>query len=479
MERLYREYKNEIEFLIVYIREAHPEMLRKGNKTGVVGRPKDIDERLILATECVTRYKFSIPMVIDAIEGGVNSDYQAAPVRVTITDKDGKVAYYAGRGPFDFRLSKVESVLKKIVAHEGFLPPPPPAAWGKTVDGLRLGLSLDPANPMPGEPVTVILSFRNMGKKPLYFYYRAADPFENLELKDKRGRTLKLEAAGGNDRMAAMMSRGRGGFRIMPQKIDGGASFKIDIEAKLVPVDDPAELAKGSFQARYSLEVTSEMVEPVRRYRDWPYWTGKVVSGAFDFVVKPPKVQTCMSCHGVEDRHHVEENDCARCHIGEEGTEDFTTRKDACSSCHPREGIQGRRLIPETTGSYAVHIAGKTAAGKTAAGKTAAGKTANDACLRCHDHGEHQKGNIRLIDPCSMRKRLWTGSETEFCLRCHDGDLPAGLSFPPSKDNRYVKTAFLDSPVFLEGKGCTDCHTSHGSSIPPLLRKEGIVSPHE
>ena len=53
MERLYASYNEDIEFLIVYVREAHPEMLREGNKTGIVGRPKDIDERTILASECV------------------------------------------------------------------------------------------------------------------------------------------------------------------------------------------------------------------------------------------------------------------------------------------------------------------------------------------------------------------------------------------------------------------------------------------
>ena len=36
--------------------------------------------------------KFTIPMVIDGMEGKVNSDYQAAPVRVTITNVDGRVA---------------------------------------------------------------------------------------------------------------------------------------------------------------------------------------------------------------------------------------------------------------------------------------------------------------------------------------------------------------------------------------------------
>jgi hypothetical protein len=130
MERLYASYNKDIEFLIVYIREAHPEMLREGNKTGIVGRPKNLDERTILASECVAKYKFTIPMVIDGMEGKVNDDYKAWPVRVTITDIEGKVAFYAGPGPFDFRIPPVERVLKKLVANGGRMPPPPVPKWG-------------------------------------------------------------------------------------------------------------------------------------------------------------------------------------------------------------------------------------------------------------------------------------------------------------------------------------------------------------
>ena len=75
IERLYASYNDQIQFLIVYIREAHPNLLKEGNKTGIVGRPKTFDERVILASECVSKYKFTLPMVIDSMDGKVNSDY--------------------------------------------------------------------------------------------------------------------------------------------------------------------------------------------------------------------------------------------------------------------------------------------------------------------------------------------------------------------------------------------------------------------
>ena len=48
-------------------------MLKSGNKTGIVGRPKDFDQRTILATECLLKYKFTIPTVIDYMDGKVNA----------------------------------------------------------------------------------------------------------------------------------------------------------------------------------------------------------------------------------------------------------------------------------------------------------------------------------------------------------------------------------------------------------------------
>ena len=65
-----------------------------------------------------------------------------------------------------------------------------------------------------------------------------------------------------------------------------------------------------------------------------------------------------MSRHGVEDCHHVADLGCERCHVGEEELEDFGVSRSACSNCHPREGVQGRRLILGATGSsipHAVH----------------------------------------------------------------------------------------------------------------------------
>jgi hypothetical protein len=193
MERLYASYNGHVEFLIVYIREAHPEKLKEGHRTGVVGRPDNIDERVILATECVTEFKFTMPMVIDGMDGTVNSDYQAAPVRVTITDVDGKVAFYAGRGPYDFRLPPVERTIRKLIANNGHIPAPPEPKWSQPVNGLRLGLSFDPEKFSLGEHVAAQLRFENISDEPIALYHQTGDAAKNFAISNDSGQTLTME----------------------------------------------------------------------------------------------------------------------------------------------------------------------------------------------------------------------------------------------------------------------------------------------
>gem|GEM_PF-289190 len=474
---MYREYKNDIEFVIVYIREAHPELLREGNATGIVGRPDNLDERIILATECVSQFEFTIPMVIDGMQGTINADYDAAPVRVTITDRDGKVAYYAGRGPFDFRLSKVEKVLKKLVAHGGRVPPAPPVSWGEPSDGLRLGLSFDPPHPAPGDDVAVILAFENVLDKPLYLYYQSADPFQNLTVQGPGGRSLALESTG-VDPLASMRSRGdgrRGGgghraglgsFRIFPQKIAAGETLRTDIEGRIPKTQDADHLGHGAYQARFAFEVTDLMIQPIRRFRDLPFWKGRVISGEFGISVVEHEAQSCMSCHGVKNYHHASELACDLCHTGAEGTPEFAVNNDACSTCHPREKARGRRLVAGAgrSSSYTVHTASIDDDG---------------ACLRCHDSSGHQQGAVVLVDPRTEHRGRWLQSVTEFCLFCHGPTPPAEMSFPQSDGKDYDKSAFRTSKWHQQGMSCTGCHETHGSLYPSLLKKKNIPSPHK
>ncbi len=268
--------------MIVYVREAHPELLKDGNQTGIVGNPKDLKERVILATECVSQYKFTIPMVIDGMDGKVNQDYQAAPVRVTVVDIDGKVAFYAGKGPADFRIPPVERILQTLVAHQGRLPPAPAPQWGEPVNGLRCGLSFDPPKLSIGERTTIVVRFQNVSERPIALAYDPAETLSHIIIRSEDGSTLKAQTS---DADGGSLRRGR---RVPLQAIRPGQSFETATEAKIVGASDVPTAAAGTFQALHSLEVSKEMLTAPESVSRRPLWIGKITSGICTLRVSSP-----------------------------------------------------------------------------------------------------------------------------------------------------------------------------------------------
>ena len=451
---MYASYNDHIEFLIVYIREAHPNLLRPGNKTGILGRPKNFGERVILASECVAKYKFTIPMVIDGMDGKVNSDYQAAPVRITVTDIDGKVAFYAGRGPFDFKLPPVERTLKKLIANAGHLPPPPVSQWGQPVKGLRCGLSVDPEKLVVGEVVAAKLKFENTTDKPINFYYGSTEAIKHIAITNGKGQTLRMEASSGG-RWSSMRRRSNPLQRIAP-----GQTFESEVEGKIVAPADQAAFAVGQFNAVYNIEVNNETLAQIQSPPTQPVWTGKLSSGMYTIDLDLPRQAGCADCHGDADYHHKQnDGDCTICHVGQAGSDDFDIKTKACAQCHPRSGVQGRRQILGPDGEFEM------------ASKHISGQVKDKDCLLCHDNRQHRNGVVSLLDPDSGGTRAWTGTSTAFCLSCHDGDPPANISFPAkSAGSGYDKSKFQGSTHALGEQGCSRCHNPHGSTYPSLLK---------
>jgi len=442
-------------------------MLRQGNETGIVGRPKTLDERIILATACVAKYKFSIPMVIDGMDGKVNSDYKAAPVRVTVTDIDGKVTFYAGRGPFDFKLPPVERTLKKLIDNGGRMPPPPLPQWSQLVNGLRCGLSFDPQRLTVGEEVTAQLKFENTTDEPINFYFQTTDAIKRFVINNDIGQTLKIEAS-----RAAGRFRMRGRRSSPVQTIAPGETFETKIEGKIVAASDATLRSRaslrstsqessiaGQFHAVYNLEVDENALAQIEPAPTQPIWTGKLSSGTCTLNVTLPQQDGCIDCHSDSDYHHAKLQDCANCHVGEMGNADFGVKDESCAQCHPRDGVYGRRQILGSGGEFDM------------ASKHISGTIEDKDCLLCHNNRQHRNGVVSLLDPDSGGTKAWTGTRTAFCLTCHDGDPPANISFPAkSAGSGYDKSKFQGPAHALGEQGCSRCHNPHGSPYPLLLK---------
>lgn len=115
VEEIHSRFKNDAEFLAVYVREAHPTdgwKMESNTKVGVaVSQPKDLTERMAIAGQCQQLLKSTIPLLVDTIDDATGNAYSGMPARLYVIDAAGRVAYKSGRGPFGFKSGEMEQAL--------------------------------------------------------------------------------------------------------------------------------------------------------------------------------------------------------------------------------------------------------------------------------------------------------------------------------------------------------------------------------
>ncbi len=116
---MYETYNQDVEFLLVYIREAHALDSRSPSTFELIEDPITDLERQSVAKTCMAKLALDpIPAVLDRIDDKVNDAYKGWPDRLYLVGKDGNIAYGGGRGPFGFKPDELEDAigaeLKKI-----------------------------------------------------------------------------------------------------------------------------------------------------------------------------------------------------------------------------------------------------------------------------------------------------------------------------------------------------------------------------
>lgn len=101
---MYEQYKDDVQFVVVYIREAHAIDSRSPMQTKeMIEDPINLIERTSVAKVCMTKMELRpIPAVVDRLDDKTNQAYKGWPDRMFLVGKDGKMAYSGGRGPFGF-----------------------------------------------------------------------------------------------------------------------------------------------------------------------------------------------------------------------------------------------------------------------------------------------------------------------------------------------------------------------------------------
>ncbi len=122
---LYKQYHDRVQFLTIYIREAHPKdgwwfgegimgMFLKVTKSKAVTDvydPKTIEERRAVAGRCEATLQYDILTYVDEMDDAVNKAYAAFPTRLYLVGLDGRVVYTGGLGPFGFKPDELGTVI--------------------------------------------------------------------------------------------------------------------------------------------------------------------------------------------------------------------------------------------------------------------------------------------------------------------------------------------------------------------------------
>jgi hypothetical protein len=125
---LYEKYSEDVEFLTIYIREAHPKdgWWLGGGIAGMVMKfyaakaatdvydPRSIQERRGVAERCETALQYGIPTLVDDMDDSVNRTYAAMPTRLYLIGMDGRVVYAGGLGPWGFRPEELKDAIQRL-----------------------------------------------------------------------------------------------------------------------------------------------------------------------------------------------------------------------------------------------------------------------------------------------------------------------------------------------------------------------------
>lgn len=127
IQELYERFHEEVQFINIYIREAHPVdgwWLGRRLTEGIIKRvfpypkasmehydPQTIEERRVVAGECLAALVYGVRTYVDEMDDRVNNAYAAWPTRLYLIGLEGKVVYAGGLGPYGFKPAKLQAAI--------------------------------------------------------------------------------------------------------------------------------------------------------------------------------------------------------------------------------------------------------------------------------------------------------------------------------------------------------------------------------
>jgi len=113
---LYAEYNDRVQFLMIYIREAHPVDGWDIGSANRIHDPQTIEARRQVAGSCELALQYGIRTYVDEMDDGVMTAYAAWPERLYLVSQDGRVRYAGGLGPWGFKPAELRASIASLLA---------------------------------------------------------------------------------------------------------------------------------------------------------------------------------------------------------------------------------------------------------------------------------------------------------------------------------------------------------------------------
>lgn len=131
LTELHEKYRDAVEFLVVYVKEAHPtdKWWLGRSRTQVLfhewsGNPARLDvkdpvtlaQRRKVAASCQANlFDGVVPLYVDEMDNDVARLYTSRPTRIYFIDLGGRVIYNPGIGPFGFNPDHLAPVIERYL----------------------------------------------------------------------------------------------------------------------------------------------------------------------------------------------------------------------------------------------------------------------------------------------------------------------------------------------------------------------------
>lgn len=120
LNEIYNIYKDRMEFLCIYTREAHSsdgwQVQDNLDEDIIFAEPTTIEERTEAASACQINLDIQMPTLVDSMDNDVEGKYISLPMRLFLIDADGMITYTGGQGPRNFDSEEWVDAIENLLA---------------------------------------------------------------------------------------------------------------------------------------------------------------------------------------------------------------------------------------------------------------------------------------------------------------------------------------------------------------------------